>query len=115
MLSSKVVHRLEASEGALDGGQALVGTDRGAGIEDRLWHRSADYVDAVQTSLLSDGVGFAFVTERGLGDRGLEVLGHLEPPQDPTDAQPDHAFPAQRPALALSRHDDLVQLVLGST
>ncbi len=107
------IDRLDRTEGALDMGQALVGRHRGIGIELRGGQAGAHHVQAVQRGLGLDRLGLARVAQRRLGDRELEVLGHVEVPDHAPHAQGDGVPAAQRAARALGGRRDLGQIGLG--
>ena len=72
------VDGLHRAERALDVGQALVGGHRRSGVELLCAHAGADHVQAVERSFLRDHLVPALPGEGGVGDRQLDVLGHVE-------------------------------------
>jgi len=93
---------LDRTEGALDLCQALVGGDRGIGVERLPGEAGADDVQAVERRLGVDAALLALPAEAGVGDREFEVLGHVVVIRATPRPQGDRLRPAQR--VALTRH-----------
>ena len=107
------VDGLQAAEGALDRAQALVGADGFRGVERTGGQAGADDVQAVQGRFGGDGIGFAAVAERGVGDLDVEVLGHLVAADDLADPQGDLVLARQGPLRALDGGGDGIEQALG--
>ena len=91
------VHRFEASEGAFDPGEVLVGADGASGVEALGLDIGADDVDAVELFFGGDLLVEAFEGEGVLGDLGVEVLGDLVSVDDLSDADADSVLAAEGP------------------
>src|SRR5260370_41574140 len=78
------VDQLQAAEGALDSGEALVGQYDLLGSEPRRVDGRPYDVDAIERSLLGDALLVTLKAETALGDLKPEMLAHLL-------AAPDHA------------------------
>ena len=107
------IDRLRRAEGALDQGQALVCGDGAGIVEGGGGQAGADNVDAVQRHLGGDRLGLAGDGEAVVGDRQIEVLGHLVPIQRGADLQRDFRRPAQRLMPAFDRRPDSGERLLG--
>ena len=108
------IHRLHAAEGALHGGEGLVGPDRLLGGEQGRFGVGADDVEAVEGLFGGDGFRVAAVGEGGVGGLGVEVLLHLELADDLPDPALDGVGSAQGPALAADSPDHRFQFLFGA-
>ena len=70
-------------------GEVLVGGDHTGGVQGVVGHGGADDVDAVQGGLGLDLAGPAGDGQGGVGDRDLEVFGHLVFVDHRADPEPD--------------------------
>ena len=70
--TSRIGHRLQRPEGALDPGEALVGENCRAGIEIPFRHRGTQGIEAVERRLRGDRRLVACEGERGVGDGEIE-------------------------------------------
>ena len=68
---------LQAAEGALDAGEALVGADHVIGGQSFVLDTGADDIKAVEPRLGGDAVGIAGEGEAVCGDGDVEQLGEL--------------------------------------
>jgi len=80
---------LDEPEVAFDMGQVLVGGDHTGRIQGFGGHAGADHVDAVQEGLRLDLGRLPLDIQGGVGDRQIEVFGHLELVDHFADAQAD--------------------------
>src|ERR1700692_1826106 len=107
------VDGLEAAEGTLDAGKALVGAHRIGGIESIGWDAGMQHVEAVERGLCSDGGVVAREAQRVVGDGDTEVLGDLAATEQGADRQADLVGPAQRLSLAQDAGLNVLQVLLG--
>ena len=102
---------LQAPEGALDCGQALVGLDDGGRAQELGRHGRAHDVESVERGLFRDLVRAPAIGEDPVGDSELEVLGHLLRVHHPPCPQADRGGRAQ--ATAADHAGDLRERLLG--
>src|SRR5512134_4084937 len=107
------VDRLEATESALDAGEALVRQHGGGGIEGRGRQGGAQDVEPVERRLGDDGLRVADEAERLLGDGQLEVLGDLAPSQHGADLERNRRLAAERITGAYRRRLDFREIRFG--
>ena len=90
------VDGLQAAEGALDTGEALVGQHGPLAVERYGRQARAQNVDAVERGLGRDGGRLALEVEVLVGDGDLEGLGDLALVDHGADSQADLAGAAER-------------------
>src|ERR1700722_14735976 len=107
------VDGLEAAEGPLDTGKALIGAHRIGGIESIGWNAGMQHVEAVERGLCGDRGVIAREVQRVVGDGDTEVLGDLAATQQGADRQADLVGPAQWLSLAQGAGLNVLQILLG--
>ena len=83
------VDRLQAAKGAFHHGQRFVCLDRGSVGEGLFGQAGSHGIEAVEGDLLRDLLMLSGEGEPVVGDRQIEVLGHLVPVEHSADGHAD--------------------------